>query len=128
MASLVADLLKAAELGNIEQMVDLIEGGTAVNAETSEGWTPLIMASKEGHLEATSAVLTHARRHNSLILPVEMDRRYSSCSHSAPRRIQPEYRIPRSAALRYQDGPRSARHCSRPRRTPTSHRRAAAPH
>ena len=60
MASLVADLLKAAELGNIEQMVDLIEGGTAVNAETSEGWTPLIMASKEGHLEATSAV-THSR-------------------------------------------------------------------
>jgi len=54
MASLAGDLRDACEKGSLETVQDLIEGGLSANVETEDGWTPLIMASKEGHIEVTT--------------------------------------------------------------------------
>mmetsp|Transcript_26125 Transcript_26125/g.56407 ORF Transcript_26125/g.56407 Transcript_26125/m.56407 type:complete len:184 (-) Transcript_26125:915-1466(-) len=50
-------LLVAAEMGEIDRVLALIEEGANVNQRTADGWTALIMASKEGHVQVVQALL-----------------------------------------------------------------------
>ncbi len=45
-------LIRAAEAGETQEMVNLIRQGADINAIDSEGWTPYLAASTNGRLKA----------------------------------------------------------------------------
>ena len=52
-------LIENAKDGNLDEVVDLLRGGTNVNAKDQIGNTALMWASRHGHLDVVRALLNH---------------------------------------------------------------------
>lgn len=54
----------AARLGNVDNVVLLLQHGAAVDAATKDKYTPLHIAAKEGHDEVAQVLLEHEAQHD----------------------------------------------------------------
>lgn len=56
-------LLQSAQVGDLEQVSELLEQDLDINHKDFYGWTPLMCAAKEGHEQVVMYLLTHGADH-----------------------------------------------------------------
>lgn len=54
----------ASRLGNVDNVVLLLQHGAAADATTKDKYTPLHIAAKEGHDEVAQVLLEHGASHD----------------------------------------------------------------